>query len=356
MKVTVVGGGGIVGSAIVEHMKHLGHEVAVVEQGGKPTFDEAVRDSDVTFIVTRPIRKVGALLEKAAQIMRPGSLLVHGTSVQSPCEMDMDWDEITRAEVTICHFHFHFKPMKPLRNTLRGQHITLSISGANAGKWKDWLLDSFASGQAFIHEFEPNEHDKVTVISQLVHMITAFLVGSIWQEVPSSVLEKGLTIGGPPARFLTRLALRTASGSGVAAEILECHPQTRELITQLGSALGKLDELVEHGETGSIEETIAASRELVPLTDLTAWDERTAQLIRLEADLQRSTVEFNFPAEMNQPGLLARVLGEFDRRGVDKTTTIAQTNPDGSCTFVIGVREDSPAVAEAAKAIKSWTV
>jgi prephenate dehydrogenase len=345
--VIAVVGIGIVGKTLVEHFKHLGHEVLQVERDSELTPPEAAKKANVVFVVTQPMSEVWKLLQIASTNMLPGSLLVHGTSVEAPHGHD-ERGRVLAEGVTLAHLHFHFRPQAPLRETLK-------IEGDGAKAWQYWLEDQFQPYQPFIHHLSGPRHDETTTISQLLHMATAFGVGSVWQKAQSEDLELGLTIMGPPGRFVARSVIRTAGGARVAADILAEHPKALDIIHQLVQAYSDLGTLIEQGRTDVIESVIARNRDLVPLEILDVLETRTNQLIRLEADLQRSNVVLHFAAEANVVGLLARALGEFDRRGIDKTTTIAQTNPDGSCTFVIGVREWTSAVDEAIESVRSWS-
>lgn len=351
--VIAVVGIGIVGKALVEHFTHLGHEVFQVERKSRLTLSEAARKADIVFIATRPIGEVAKLLKIASGNMRPSTLLIHGTSVETPHSERIDLESIIDRRITLAHVHFHFRPEVPLRETLRGQHITVKLEGGESG-WRQWLEEIFEPFQPFIHLVDGDRHDNTTAVSQLLHMAVDFQTSWVWQNATPDNLKLGLTIMGPPGRFLARSVLRTASGAGVAAEILEGHPNVLGVLDQLIEALVELKKLIKLGRISEIEARLAKPRELVPSEMLDEIDTRTGQLIRLEADLQRHNVVLNFTAEQNVTGLLARVLGEFDRRGIDKTTTIAQTNPDGSCTFVIGVREHTHLVDEAVAAINSW--
>jgi len=352
--VIAVVGIGIVGKTLVEHFTHLEYEVLSVERNSSLTLPEAAGKADIVFVVTSPIGEVNELLKLAAENMRPGTLLVHGTSVEAPHGKRTGREQILEKGVALAHLHFHFRPESPLRETLRGQHITLKIEGKEREHWRQWLENQFVPYQPFILELKDDEHESTTTVSQLLHMTEGFITSRIWQQTAPNDLERGLTIAGPPGRFLIRSVLRTASGAKVAAEILEGHPQTLDVLAMIRQAVRDLGDLVRTGDIEGIEAELSLTRTLIPRDMLKVLEARTLQLIRLEADLQRHNVVLNFSAEENQVGLLAWVLGEFDARGVDKTTTIAQTNPDGSCTFVIGVREHTPAVDEAMAAIESW--
>ncbi len=217
--VIAVVGIGVVGRSLVEHFTCLGHNVLQIERDSRLTLPEAVRRADVVFIVTRPIGAVGELLKIAASNMRPNTLLVHGTSVEAPHGEQVDLALMTEQWITLAHVHFHFRPEIPLRETLRGQHITVKTD-VNISGWQAWLVEAFEPFQPFIHQLSDNQHDTTTTVSQLLHMAEAFQVARVWQNTPREELVRGLTIMGPPGRFLARSVLRTASGAGVAAEIL----------------------------------------------------------------------------------------------------------------------------------------
>ncbi len=356
MDCVVVGSAGTVGRTLVEHLGHLGHTVTGVDLGTAPALGAAAAQADVVFVVTLPIEGVGRLMSEASSVMPPGSLLVHGTSVEKPVEpYSIPVSAAVARGITVSHLHFHFRPERPLRRTLYGQNVSVSTQGPEAAQWASWLDSSFTSFGPVVSRLEPGEHDQLTSISQLVHMAVSTIVARVWRHMPRQNVQQGIRLGGPPCRSLVRTVLRTAIGSGPTSSILVNHPSSTQVLDLLHQAVAELEVDVLERKDASIKASLEESRSVLDSEDLVAWDAETSQLARYEADMRKGHLRFEFTGEQNQVGLLGRILQEFDSRGIDKTSTIAQVNPDGGCTILVGVREKSSAVEEAVMAVMRWS-
>lgn len=355
MKIAIIGAKGIVGRTLVEYFDHLGHEVISVDKDTEMTLEKAASLADVIFIVTLPVEEVASLVARAASFMRPGSLLTHGTSIERPISGEIKTDEVLARGITFCHFHFHFRPEIPLSRTLFGQHITISIQGVDATKWQGWILGQLEPSQPIIDRLEPGEHDQITSVSQVVHMVVALLVAKTWGAFPKAVVRKAIDIGGPPCRLLIRSVLRVGTGTKVAESILLNHPLTLKVIDRMIAALQDIRSVVLECRPGVLVDQLLGARSVVDQSVLKRFDQSTARLARAEADTRETNFEFRFSPEANAVGLLAKILQEFDKRAIDKTTTVAQVDPDGGCTIVVGVREMSETVREAEEVVRSWT-
>lgn len=354
MKLAVVGSKGVVGRALVEYFTSTGNEVLAVDRDTALTLREAAKVADVCFIVTLPIENIASLVAEAARVMRPGTLLIHGTSVEQPKNDPINIRQVTRRKISLCHCHFHFRPEVPLVRTMNGQSITLSLVGQGQAKWKEWFLNQLNPYGAIITWLKPGEHDEVTTVSQLTHMAIALIVSALWKSLPQLVVKSGFALGGPPCRLLIRSVLRTAIGGKVVASIMLNHHASLSILRQIEQIVKTLRTMVENSDTILLEKLLQDVRAILDTDEQRAWDESTAQLTRLEADLRQSSFEFVFPPAQNRIGLLARVIREFDARAVDKTSTIAQVNNDGGCTIRIGVRELTQASLESERAVRAW--
>lgn len=352
-RIAIVGSGGVVGSALAEHLNHLGHNVVGIDLDTEATLENSLKDVSVVFVVILPLQYVPEVVERVVQLTPRNALVVHGSSVETLVTSDT----ITVAnqkEITLCHCHFHFRPEAPLRRTLFGHNITAVFFGHNSREWERWLKNQFGRfGPKWI-VLPVGEHDEVTEESQLNHMISAVVMGALRGNSTGEGFLRALDIGGPPFRFFTGSTIRTAGAPGVAESILRNHPHTTRVIDRWVEVLRSLRKAIEDGAAESIISTISATRRAIPEDVLAEWDRRIGQTIRMEADRAACNVELNFKPEENVPGLLLRVQEEIAKRSIDQTTLLAQTNPDGGCTFLIGVREMTPAVREMVAEVKSW--
>lgn len=355
MITTVIGANGAVGSSLVEHMSHFGHQTIVVDRETTRTIENSVPESDVIFVATLPLDEVPDLINQVASLAKTGSLIVNGSSIEQPrSSHKINHSLLTSKRITLCHCHFHFRPEIPLRRTLAGQSISVSFVNDVHNKWRKWVRAQFLEFAPQWHSLEEGEHDDLTVISQLTHMITCFIVGNLWTKADSRLVKIGTAIGGPPFRLLLRSLLRTASAASVTSNILLSHPKTVELIDKVISSLTLLKQLIDEGNKDALTQEISSLRSLVETESLNEWDRSTNELIRLDADMSTCTIVFHFKPNKNLTGLLAKVLHEFDIRNIEKTTTVAQVNPDGGCTFRIGVRHIDSRVDDAVQEVNSW--
>ncbi|OGZ70597.1 MAG: hypothetical protein A3F47_01495 [Candidatus Staskawiczbacteria bacterium RIFCSPHIGHO2_12_FULL_38_11] len=351
-KVAIIGSCGVVGKVLVDHFEKLGHEVFPVDRDTELKLEDAIPLVDIVFIVTRPIKEAGFLINKVASLMNPDTLLIHGTSIANLADLEVE--KILSMGITFSHLHFHFRPERPLCQTLFGTHITISIQGGKHEEWRRWIIDQFEPYKPFIHWLNPGEHDEITTVSQLVHMLAAVIVSGIWGNFQKPIVQKAVIIGGPPCRLLVRSVLRVGTGAKVTEDILYNHPSTIHIIGVIDDVLKTLRSNLMTERPDVLAAQLSKARGEMNQEQLKLLDNSTNKLIRLEADIQKENFEFKFQKEKNVIGLLARVLGEFDKRGVDKTTTIAQVDSDSGCTITIGVREMNENALEAAKVINEW--
>ena len=355
MIIAVIGAQGVVGGSLSQYFAELGHTVIGVDRSTKVTLEVAAAMADITFIATLPIQEVFGLMEDAASVMQSGTLLVHGTSIANPAApYQINVEPLCAHGVTVGHVHLQFRPEIPLAGTMRGQNVSTCFQGNKADYWKAEIEGILLGSQAVIHPFEPGEHDRVTSISQLVHMTVAATVANIWTQLSKDSVMKGIKIGGPPCRSLVRSVVRTCQGGKVASDILVNHPETLRILKEMQNALEFVRDAVTGRQGDRIAGVMTEARAIFEPETLRILDNSASQLARLDADMRATHFEFNYSKAQNITGLLADILREFDMRGVDKTSTIAQVNPDGGCTIRIAVQEVSAAALDAEQAIRAW--
>ena len=172
--------------------------------------------------------------------------------------------------------------------------------------------------------------------------------------MPAAEVTLGARTGGFPCQSIIRSVIRSMQRPDLIVEILRNHPHAGATLNILRAGLDKIERAIRLGETVPIESSMAAAREQIELNLREEISWTAGELIRLEADFRKPKLIFTFPAEMNQLGLMTRVMGEFDRLGIDKTSVFAHNLPDGGCRFIIGVDSIDQRVEECEKKIRSW--
>lgn len=279
MKIAIIGASGVVGTVLTEHFEYLGHEVLPVNRNSQLTLEEAAQRAEVVFVVTLPIEAVSELINRAATRMKSGSLLVHGTSIEYPKEpYQITAQKALTRGLTFGHCHFHFRPEAPLWQTLAGQNISLHLEGPAQTDWQVWLEQQLKPYGPIIHQLKANEHDQITSLSQLTHMVIAFLIASSWQENTKPLIQKSLSIGGPPYQLLIRSLLRTTLNSRVVGSILVNHPKAEQLLDTLEHSLVKLRQLIAERKAEKITQTLEDARSVFEPDQLVERETTTTQL------------------------------------------------------------------------------
>lgn len=354
MKVVVVGAKGVVGKAMVELLEWLGHIVFGVDLDNVQDLPRIARDAEVAFIAV-PVSQIAEIARELAGAMKRGSLIISGGSVAQPAAPKaIDFALIKEKGIAFAYLHLMFRPERPLKATLFGENITLAIEGDENGKWRSWIEEQLTSFGPFLHQVDGAKHDRVTEISQLFHMITAVLAARLWNSADQAELTLGVRVGGFPSQSIIRSVLRSMQRPDLIAEILTNHPQVLAVIAILRSALTEIEQAVSSGDTVEIEKSLVKARGRIEADLRQKIDWTAGELIRLEADLRHPKLIFDFPAAMNEPGLLARVMGEFDRLSINKTSTFAHNLPNGGCRFIVGVASVNDQVRECEKVIRGW--
>lgn len=354
MKVVVVGAKGVVGRAMVELLGWLGHKVFGVDLDNAKDLSQIAREAEVAFIAV-PVSKIAEIAGELAGAMKPGSLIIRGGSVAQPAAPKaIDFALIREKGIVFAHLHFMFRPERPLQATLFGENIALSIEDDETGKWRSWLEEQFISFGPFLHQVEGAKHDRVTEISQLFHMITAVLAARLWNCTDEAELTLGVRVGGFPCQSIIRSVLRSMQRPDLIGEIIANHPQVLAIVAILRSALMEIEQAVHQRDTSVLESNMVTARERVETDSRKKIDWTAGELIRLEADLRKPILIFDFPAEDNVPWLLAKAMAEFDKRGINKTSTFAHNLPNGGCRFIVGVASFNEQVLECEKVIRGW--
>jgi prephenate dehydrogenase len=354
MTIMIIGALGVLGSTLVEHCIQLGFKAICVDLHNVKDLKQLASNVAVAFIAA-PISEIAQIVRTLTAEMKAGSLIVSFGSVAEPSSPNLiDFDLIKQREITFCHLHFMFRPIVPLRSTIFGQNIAISIDGNDADKWKKWLMPMFEPFGPVFHEIDRKQHDQATVIGQLVHMTTAVLVAGLWNKSEADAVNLGIKTGGFPSQSVTRSVLRSMQAPKLIGEILRNHPLTLPTLEILRNEIDQIEKAVKTEDSTYIVHSLETARKSVNKDLRESIDWTAEKLIRLEADLYKANVIFEFPAEMNKPGLLARVLGVFDRLGINKTSTFAHNKPNGGCVIIVGVESIDRRVKTAETEIRDW--
>jgi hypothetical protein len=213
--------------------------------------------------------------------------------------------------------------------------------------WKDLIIKWLTRERMVVWRGTLSSHDHATKFTQAHPMMLAGLSSAVWQlsEYP---LEELFELAGPPAWMSGYGQLASLRQRSLIAELITYHPGTLELIDFYIDYFKKLRERVVAGSVLAVEEMIFPPN--IPSERLGEITRRYEKHVQAEADLRGGAHGFYFPRELNRLGLLADVLRHYDKRGIDKTTTGAETIVRrGGAEIFIGPANPGAAEAEAAR-------
>lgn len=353
LRILVVGNG-VLGSALVELFIWLGHQVECIDEATTGLLEEIAARVDVVFVAV-PVSVIAEIVSRLAKVMLAGSLIISCGSVAEPAGPSaIDFALMRIRGIAFALLHLMFRPVIPLAQTIFGENFVLWMEGDADGKWRQWIIDQFSRFGPIFHEMNRGEHDRATVISQLFHMLTAIMLAKLWNSWPNEQVNLGAKTGGFPCQSVIESCLRSCQRPDLVAEIISNHPLALEVIETLKWALDDTKTAIVSGDSHQIEASMAHARGLLSKEVKNGSDFMTSESIRFRADYRKEHLDFDFPAVMNKPGLLAKVMTVFDERGIDKTSTYAHNLPDGGCRFIIGVEEINERVQEAEDIIRGW--
>lgn len=303
---------------------------------------EVVERADVVYVSVLPIHSVASVIRELIPFARPETLWLHGTSIQNPVRAPITNvlldEQLARAGTDVGFLHFMFGPNV---RSLRGQSVMYSLFSPTPTvvSWERWLTDILKNKRLTVLKGEPDSHDLLTVDSQLVPMLNSLVSGALWASRTSGPpFSDVLRVAGPPCWLQSYGMLRNLSQGNVLANIIVNHPHTKATIARAKEVLRKIEIACEEADVEVLAAMALEGRSVAPKNMLEEVQDSTNWHIRLEGDLRGGAVCFAFSAAENTLGLFTKVLGVFDRHGLDKTSSMAQETPDGGCRFYIGLK------------------
>ncbi len=303
---------------------------------------EVIAKSDVVIFSILPLADVAPTMRRLVVHACPNTLWLHGSSIQQvrdfPIGNVLEWQTLKVFRVDTGFVHFMIAPNV---RSLHGQSIVFGFPQELLNpRWKTWMVNLLEAKKAKLAERTIAEHDALTKGSQLLPMILAVAVGMVWQRSNIDVTQM-LKVAGAPAKLQAFGAIRSLGQQDVVSEIITSHPDGPKLVDTLADVFADLSQMIKNGNTAQIAAEMKRSREMIEKETLDKVLAISDWLVRVLGDLNGGAVGFEFSEPENIVGLLAQVLGCFDKHEVDKTTTMAQTIlPSGVAQFFIGVTPD----------------
>lgn len=233
-KILIIGGAGQMGGFFASLFKKSGYQVRILTESGWDRAGALCEDIDLA-LVSVPIDKTGAVIEKISPFLSPETLLADLTSIkEGPLKKMLD-----SHPGPVLGLHPIFGPT----STSLDKQIMVVTPGRHPDQCR-WLIDQFTLWGAVMVEAGAREHDEVMEIVQALRHFATFCFGRFLYEKHVRI-EKTLEFSSPIYRLELGMVGRLfAQDSDLYSEIIFATKERRLLLKEyLASLAGHMDML-----------------------------------------------------------------------------------------------------------------
>ena len=224
--ITVVGGRGRMGSLWTKVLTRDGYRVAVVDPKSGPVVWEELSLSRVIFVAV-PIPAMEGVMKEIGPLTRPDGVVIDLCSVkEEPIRSMLDH---CRGEVIGAHPLFG-----PGLERLEGQ--TFFVCPARSRAWLGWLRD-FLEGQGLrVVEIEPEAHDRLMAVVQVLRHLLVFTFGQSLLNLDFDPGAQGNHLGPWFNQLVAQAMNQTAQGGELFVDLARYNPAAHEVCQAFSSA------------------------------------------------------------------------------------------------------------------------
>jgi chorismate mutase / prephenate dehydrogenase len=239
--IAIVGGAGQMGELLARFFGEHGHEILIVDKDTELTAAEAAARADV-LIVSVPIRDTERVIREVGPHLRPDALLMDITSLKAAPVRAM----LESTEASVIGTHPMFGPGV---RAFEGQRVVICVGrDRQESSWADWLRRHLRARGLFVNETDPEHHDRVmSIVQVLLHYQTQVL--GLTLANTGMPLEESLAFTSPAYLLEAYVAARHfAQDSALYGPIEMENPSTRQIVDAFRAAADELGEILDAGD------------------------------------------------------------------------------------------------------------
>ncbi|MEM7229695.1 MAG: bifunctional chorismate mutase/prephenate dehydrogenase [Planctomycetota bacterium] len=228
--IAIIGGKGGMGRLMAKLFADLGHAVMIVDIDTELTAEVAAETADVVMIAV-PIEATVDVITDIAPHVRAEALLIDITSIKaSPMQAMMD-----HCAGSVVGAHPLFGPSV---HSVQGQRLVLTPGRGEA--WLEWCRTMFGARGLIIEETDPEHHDRMMAIVQVLTHFSTEVLGRAMQRLGVTV-EETLAYTSPVYLLDVLMTARHfAQSPELYASIQMSNPRTAEVTTTFVEAAEEL--------------------------------------------------------------------------------------------------------------------
>ncbi|MEY2976741.1 MAG: hypothetical protein RLZZ435_880 [Cyanobacteriota bacterium] len=249
-RITLLGGGGMMGKFFKARFEAAGHHVTVFEATDWSRAEALVADADLVLLCV-PLKATVAIVEQLAPYLSPHTLLADIASVKGPVCQAM----LKAHAGPVVGLHPMFGPGA---TALLGQKIILCPGRGE--RTYQWLLDWFKAEGVHLITCSPEEHDRMMVMIQAIRHFSTFCLGVFLAEEGIHIdrsLEFSTLIYRIEAAMIGRLF---AQDSELYIEIMLASADRLAAIQRLAQTYQRLADFVNQNDRSALTAAFANAR------------------------------------------------------------------------------------------------
>ena len=229
-RITVVGGGGLMGRFFVQRFLEDGHHVNVLERNNWSQAQQLLDGADLVLVCV-PIECTQTVICDIAPYLSPHTALADITSIKAPIVQTM----LEQHPGPVMGLHPMFGPKI---SSFQSQ-TTVVCPGRNDEAFQ-WLLELIRNDGGKLTVCTPEEHDQMMLTIQSIRHFVTFSLG-IFLSNEDIDLQRSLELSSPSYRELLDMVNRLFSQSAeLVADIMLFNQERRDMIAKLAETYSRL--------------------------------------------------------------------------------------------------------------------
>ena len=233
-KITIIGGRGRMGKFFTQQLSTAGHQVNTLGNQDWDRASQLLSEAELV-IVSVPIERTVAVIERAAKYLSPTTALADITSIKTQPVQAM----LANHAGAVMGLHPMFGPSI---ESFAGQKVVI-CSGRNDATFQ-WLLDLIADRGGELINCTPEEHDRIMVTIQATRHFSRFCCGT-FLSAENIDLDRSLLMSTPSYRQEIEIVNRLfAQNPALCVDIMLATEERCEAIARLAQTYSRLAELI----------------------------------------------------------------------------------------------------------------
>ncbi len=258
-RILILGGTGETGSWFARYFRDKGLDVAVWGPSGKTDVAakmgvryahdmmKEAKESDIVMLSV-PIAKTADVIGQVAPFMKPGSLLMDVTSLKFEPMRAMAIHAPQGVEVIGTHPMFG-----PTMPAMKGQTIILTPAAGRSKTWLPRLKSLFESDGARIEVLDPEEHDEMMAVIQVLPHFAYIGIGATLQALDFDV-EKSRKFMSPVYEIMIDFVGRILDQNPELYASIQKNPRARKVRQTFIAECMRLSEKADSGNQEGFKE------------------------------------------------------------------------------------------------------